>query len=101
MGAILSAEQKEPPDWEEVERLTDALLQQLVAEPNSECPEIVNHYLDDIDIRSGDEAYGAQQRERVSRFVATGEYKDSTPVPWWICAIVLAVLIAGAVWLLW
>jgi hypothetical protein len=72
-----------------------------VAEPETECPEIISHYLDDWDVRSGDEeAYAAQQRERVRRFVATGEYKDSTPIPLWACGFVLVLLVGVLVWLL-
>jgi hypothetical protein len=101
LGAILAAEEQQPPDWAAVDRLTDELLQQLVGEPNTECPEIVNHYLDDADIRSKDDAYGGRQREQISRFVGTGEYKDSTPIPFWTCAIALALAVGVIGWILW
>ena len=101
IGVILSAEDSEPPDWDQVDRLSDELLRQLIADRDSECPEIVRHYIDDADIRCRDEAYGAQQRERIRRFVETGEYKDSTPVPLWTCLVALAVVIVLIGWLLW
>jgi hypothetical protein len=100
VGAILAAEDAQPPDWTQVERLSDQLSQQLTSEPETECPEIVNHYLDDSDIRSNDEAYAKRQRDEVRRFVTTGEYRDSTPIPLWTCAIVFAVAVVLMVWLL-
>jgi hypothetical protein len=100
VGAILAAEDAQPPDWAQVERLSDELLQQLTSEPETECPEIVNHYLDDSDIRSNDEAYAKGQREEVRRFVTTGQYRDSTPISLWTCAVVLAVTVVLMVWLL-
>ena len=103
VGAILALEERASgvEDWAEVERLTDELLAQLEAEPRTECPEIVNHYLDDVEIRARDDRYADQQRERIKQFVETGEYKDSTPVPLWTCAVALALVIAVVVWLLW
>jgi hypothetical protein len=101
VGAILAAENAERPDWAQVERLTDELLQQLSAEPDTECPEIVNHYLDDSDIRSNDEAYAKRQREEIRRFVTAGEYRKGTPIPLWTCAVVLAVALGVVIWLLW
>ncbi len=100
VGAILAAEEQRPPDWAAVDRLTDELQQQLMAEPNSECPEIVNHYLDDADIRTKDEAYGGRQREQISRFVTTGEYRDGTPIPLWTCAVALVLAVGLIDWLL-
>src|SRR5215472_83186 len=96
VGAILAAEEKEPPDWVAVDRLADELSQQLISDPDTECPEIVDHYLDDADVRAKDEAYGAHQRQQVRRFIETGEYRDSKPVPLWAFIMVLAVLIALA-----
>lgn len=101
VGAILAAEERQPPDWAEVARLTDELQRQLMAEPNTECPEIVDRYLDDADIRSSDAAYGKHQRHQVGRFVATGEYEDSTPVPFWTCAVALAVFVGVIGCLVW
>ena len=100
VGIILDAEEREPRDWTQVERLTDQLQQHLQADPDAECPEIVYHYLDDADIRARDEVYAGQQREPVRRFVETGEYPDSTPVPWWSCALVLALVGGLLLWLL-
>jgi hypothetical protein len=101
IGTILDAEESESPDWEQVDRLSDELQRQLIAEPETECPEIVRHYLDDRDIRLGDEGYAKPQREKIKRFVSTGEYLDSTPVPLWTCAVALAVIIGLAIWLWW
>jgi hypothetical protein len=101
VGAILAAEDAEPPDWARVELLSNELLQQLSAEPETECPEIVNHYLDDSDIRSNDGAYAKRQRQEIRRFVTTGEYPESTPIPLWACAVVLAVALGLVIWLLW
>ena len=101
MGAILVAEEEEPRNWAEVDRLSDDLLQQLMREPEAHCPEIVNHYLDDADIRSADEGYGNQQRERIRRFVETGEYDDGTTVSPWACTVIIALILAGIVWLIW
>ena len=101
VGAILAAEDQEPPDWRTVERLADELLQQLMDEPDTERPEIVNHYLDDAGIRSKDDEYGKHQREQVRRFVSTGEYKDSKPVPLWTCAVAMAMAVGLIGWLIW
>lgn len=99
VGAILDAEERDPADWSQVERLIDQLEQQLCAEPGSECPEVVWHYLSDADIRALDHAFAAQQRQAVRRFVETGEYTDGTRVSPWTCALVLAVVVGGL--LLW
>ena len=101
VGAILAAEERQPPDWAEVGRLTDELQRQLIAESNIECPEIVDRYLDDAGIRSSDAAYGKHQRHQVGRFVATGEYQDSTPVPFWTCAVALGAFAGVIGWLVW
>lgn len=100
VGTILDAEKLEPPDWARVERLTDELQQMLRAEPDTVCPEIVEHYLDDADIRARDEAYAARQRASVRVFVDTGEYADSTPLPWWSYALLLAVCGGFLLWVL-
>ena len=101
VGAILAVEERANAveDWAEVERLTDELQAQLEAEETTVCPEIVDHYLDDVDIRARDERYAQQQRERVRQFVETGEYDDGTPVPL-SCAVALAVVIGLIGWLL-
>lgn len=101
VGAILTAEGNEPPEWDEVDRLSDELLRQLIAEPDTECPQIVNHYLDDADIRQRDETYARGQRRRVGRYVETGEFKDSRPIPLWPCAVALALVAATLVWFIW
>jgi hypothetical protein len=101
VGAILAAEEEKPRNWAEVERLSDDLLQQLMPESGAHCPEIVSHYLDDADIRSADEVYGNQQRERIRHFVETGEYDDGTTVSPWACTVVIALILAGIAWLIW
>lgn len=90
LEVILAAEEQEPANWSEVERLTSELLPQLHIDAT---PEIVHHYLDDADIRARDEAYAVQQRCAVRRFVEKGDYDDGTPIPLWGCALV--VLLAG------
>jgi hypothetical protein len=101
-GAILAAEERANglDDWAEVQRLIDELQAQLEAAPRTVCPEIVDHYLDDVDIRARDGRYAEQQREHVRRFVETGEYSDGTPVPLWTCALVLTFVVGLVVWLL-
>ena len=101
VGVILAAEESDPPDWGQVERLSDELQRQLMAEPETECPEIVSHYLDDRDIRLSDETYAKPQREKVRRFVSTGKYRDSTYLPLWTCAVALALAVVFALWLWW
>jgi hypothetical protein len=90
LAVILAAEEQEPTDWSEVDRLTTELLPQLHVDAT---PEIVHYYLDDADMRARDEAYAIHQRREVRRFVEKGDYDDGTPVPLWGCALV--VLIAG------
>ena len=101
VGAILAIEERAaaPEDWAEVERLIDELEAQLRAEGRTVCPEIVDHYLDDVDIRVRDERYAQQQRERVKEFVETGEHDDGTRVPAWTCAVALAAVVALVGWL--
>jgi hypothetical protein len=91
LAVILAAEEQEPVDWSEVERLTTELLPQLHVGPT---PEIVFHYVDDVHIRARDEEYALRQRRGVRRFVENGDYDDGTPVPLWGCALV--VLLAGS-----
>jgi hypothetical protein len=99
VGAILDAEESDPVNWSHIERRIDQLEQQLRAEPASECPEVVWHYLSDVDIRALDHAFAAQQREAVRRFVETGEYSDGTRVSPWTCALVLAGVGGLVLWL--
>jgi hypothetical protein len=95
VGVILAVEVRadEDEDWAEVERLSDELQAQLATDQTI-CPEIVDHYLDDADVRAQDERYGEEQRERVRKFVETGEYDDGTAVPLWTCAVAVALLVA-------
>ena len=90
----------EDEDWGEVTRLAGELQAQLVADQTTVCPEVVDHYLDDVDIRAQDERYGQRQRERVRRFVDTGEYDDGTQVPLWTCAVTVTLLVGLVVLLL-
>lgn len=101
VGAILAAEEaaNSVEGWAKVERLSDELQAELEAIPGTECPEIVNHYLDDPEIRARDERYAAQQRERVRRFVQTGQYSDGASVSLWTVAGALIVVGGLFVWL--
>ena len=95
---ILDAEER--GDWDQVDQLSDALNRELMAQNFENSPEIVNHYLDDADIRQSDRDYGETQRSQVYRFVDIGEYKDSTPIPLWSCALVAALIVAALIWFL-
>ena len=95
---ILEAEER--GGWDEVEKLSDELNRELMSQDFAHSPEIVNHYLDDADIREKDEQYGDTQRRQIRRFLDTGEFKDSTPIPLWSCGLVAALIIAGLIWLL-
>lgn len=97
LAVILAVEEREPTDWPEVERLASELQQEL---PIDATPEAVHHYLDDTDIRSRDDAYGARQRQEVRRYVDYGERDDGTPIPWWGCALVLLAGAGVVKWLL-
>jgi len=54
----------EDEDWAEVARLADDLQAQLEADRSTVCPEILDHYLDDVDIRAQDDRFAKRQRER-------------------------------------
>lgn len=97
LAVILAVEEQEPADWLEVERLASELQREL---PIDATPEAVHRYLDDADIRSRDNAYGARQRQEVRRYVDHGEYDDGTPMPWWGCALVLLTGVGVVKWLL-
>jgi hypothetical protein len=95
---ILEAEDR--GEWDQVDKLSDELNRELTGQNFENSPEIVNHYLDDADIREKDERYGETQRRQVRRFVETGEFKDSTPIPLWSCGLVAALIIAALIWML-
>jgi hypothetical protein len=95
---ILEAE--EHGDWVQVDQLSDDLNRELMDQNFENSPEIVNHYLDDADTREKDGRYGETQRQQVRRFVDTGEYKESTPIPLWSCGVVAVLITAVVVWLL-
>lgn len=97
LAVILAVEEREPVDWLEVERLASELQREL---PIDATPEAVHRYLDDADIRSRDNAYGARQRQEVRRYVDLGEYDDGTRLPWWGCAMVLLTGAGVVKWLL-
>ena len=97
LAVILAFEEREPTDWLEVERLASELQREL---PIDATPEAVHRYLDDADIRSRDDAYGARQRQEVRRYVDLGEYHDGTPIPLWGCALVLLAGAGVVKWLL-
>ena len=76
LAAILAVEERQTPDWLEVERLASQLQREL---PIGSTPEAGHRYLDDADNRSRDDAYGVRQRREVRRYVDLAEYNDSTP----------------------
>lgn len=92
---ILAAEEREPPNWLEVKRLSSELLPQLHIDAT---PDIVRHYLDDADIRARDDAYSFRQRREIRRFVKNGSYDDGQPIPFWVCVIALLLVISFGVW---
>jgi hypothetical protein len=97
LEAALAAEESD--DWEEVERLSEKLNRELSDQNFEHSTEIVNHYLDDADIRQSDPRYGNSQREELRRFIETGEDR-TTYLPPWSCAVVFVLLIAAiAYWL--
>lgn len=100
VGAILTEEERPDVDWRRIGQLSEELDAELTAEGYADCPEVVRHYLCDDDIRARDEAYARGQRGPVRRYVETGEYHDSTPVPWWGCLLVLAAIVGALFWLL-
>ena len=89
---ILNAEEHD--DWDQVDQLSDHLNRDLAAQNFENSPEIVNHYLDDADIRQSDPKYGASQRDELRRFIETGEDR-AIYLPRWSCAVVVIVLIAA------
>ena len=94
---ILEAEER--GDWDQVDRLSDELNRELIAQDSENSPEIVNHYLDDADVRLSDPKYGASQRQELRRFIETGEDR-TIYLPPWSCAVVIILLIAViAYWL--
>jgi hypothetical protein len=97
LAGILAIEERVPTDWPRIEKLTSELQREL---PIDATPEAVHRYLNDADIRSRDDVYGARQRQEVRRYVDHGDYDDGIPVPWWGCALVLLGGAALAKWLL-
>jgi hypothetical protein len=97
LAAILAVEETELADWSEVERLASQLQCEL---PIDATPEAVHRYLDDADIRSRDNSYGAKQRQEVHRYIEHGDCDDGIPVPWWGCVLVLLGPAGIVKWLL-
>jgi hypothetical protein len=95
---ILEAEER--GDWDEVEQLSDRLNRDLAEQKFQKSVEIVDHYLDDADVREKDHRYGETQRRQVRRFVDTGEHEEGTNVPPWSCALIAIAIIAVLIWLL-
>jgi len=95
---ILEAEER--GEWDEVERLSDELTRDLMEQNSKVAPEIVDHYLDDADIRAQDHQYGETQRRELGRFIDTGEHDDGTVVPLWSCGLVVTLGLAALIWLL-
>ena len=89
---ILDAEER--GDWGQVDELSDELNRDLLAQNVENSPEIVNHYLDDADIRESDPQYGSAQREQLRKFVETGEDR-TVYLPRWSCAVVALIIIAA------
>jgi hypothetical protein len=97
LAVILAVEERVPVDWAEVDRLASELQRDL---PIDATPEAVHRYLDDVDIRQRDDAYGARQRLEVRRYVDHGEYDDGIAIPWWGCAVPLFAGAGLVYWLL-
>ena len=95
---ILEAEER--GDWAQVEQLSDRLNRDLEEQRFQNSVEIVDHYLDDADVREKDERYAEAQRRQVRRFVDTGEHEEGTTVPLWSCALIAIVVLAVLIWLL-
>ena len=94
---ILDAEER--GDWGQVDQLSDELNHELLGQSFENSPEVVNHYLDDADVRAKDDCYGETQRRQVRQFVDTGEFKNSTPIPLWSCGLVVALIVAVVIWI--
>ena len=90
---ILEAEDRQ--DWDEVERLSNELKFETIAP--TDVPEIVNHFLDDCDVRRKDERYGAAQRAQIRKYVETGEFREVMTIPLWSCGLVAGLIVAIAI----
>lgn len=96
LAEILAAEEAAVVDWATVGRLCDQLDCELDSS-KGDVPEIVAHFLADSDIRARDPRYGLAQRDAIRTYLATGDYFDGVEVPWWGCAVLVA-LVGGAIW---
>lgn len=100
---ILDEEDQPRPDWDAIDRLCLELDRDLMGEPDIVCADSVYHYLNDADIRRGDERYGHWQRGLVRAFVETGEMTEHAPsiqLPGWGCALIVVAMAALVIWLL-
>jgi hypothetical protein len=72
LAAILTIEEGQSPDWQEIEASCLALVGRLVAESEPSYPhEIVYHFLDDVDVRRKDGRYADQQRDKLRHWLHT------------------------------
>ena len=94
---ILEAEER--GDWDQVEQLSGQLNRELKGESS---PEIVDHYLDNADLRKQAPPYGETQRRELRQFIDTGEHNDGggTSIPAWSCGAVALLVVAAVIWLL-
>jgi hypothetical protein len=102
LRVILDAEERTPVDWSHVNQLIDELQNKINADPGSDCPHLVYHFLSDSDIRAKDAEYGASQRADIRRFAETGDRSvvESAPAPKWPLFFILGLLIAASIWLI-
>ena len=98
LAAILAAGEGARADWAEVGRLKAELRRQLRAEPDTECPDVVTHFLEESDVPANDDELAAWQREEVRRFVETGGYTNRR-APVWTCPLILALIGGFVLWL--
>jgi hypothetical protein len=101
VAEILAEEELPDPDWDRVEALCAALDERLMSEPDLRCPDLINHFVDDPDIRRRDPDYAAWQRSRARRYADTGEmaaHAESVALPWWGCLLIVAMPAAALLW---
>jgi hypothetical protein len=99
IAQILAEEEQARADWKRVEELSDEVNERLRQEPDTQVPDAIYHFLDDVDIRKKDANYATRQRSLARQYVDTGEMVEHAPsVPWWSC---FPTLILSAALLLW
>ena len=90
---LIRLEEAEVVDWPEVEDRCLALAEML-RHNEATYPDVVHHFVDDVDIRQKDLGYAQRQRGLVRRYVLTGEmveHAPSVPIPAWALVPGLAV----------